>query len=120
MIPLLRQRLGCGTVLLFCALVSAVPLSGSAAAGQESASIFGQVKDESGAIFHSYSSYSRGGEMLLGIYGMLDMMPKGRNETGPSHTLGDWARPHTKYGQGGEVEGDGGYHAPACGCGAHG
>ena len=77
-------------------------------------------KDESGAIFHSYSSYSRGGEMLLGIYGMLDMMPKGRNETGPSHTLGDWARPHTKYGQGGEVEGDGGYHAPACGCGAHG
>jgi predicted dithiol-disulfide oxidoreductase (DUF899 family) len=77
-------------------------------------------RDETGAIFHTYSTYGRGGEMVLGMYGMLDMMPKGRNETGPYHTLADWARPHNMYDAGGEVEGNGRYHAPTCGCSAHG
>jgi len=70
-------------------------------------------KDEAGDIFHTYSAYSRGGENTLGIYGILDSMPKGRNETGPNHSLGDWARPRNMYGKGGEVEGNGRYHAPA-------
>jgi predicted dithiol-disulfide oxidoreductase (DUF899 family) len=34
-----------------------------------------------GEIFRTYSSYARGGEEILGIYGILDAMPKGRNET---------------------------------------
>jgi hypothetical protein len=50
-------------------------------------------KDESGQIFHTYSTYGRGAEQFLGIYGILDVMPKGRNETGPYNRLGDWARP---------------------------
>jgi predicted dithiol-disulfide oxidoreductase (DUF899 family) len=70
-------------------------------------------RDEAGAIFHTYSAYSRGGEDVLGIYGILDSMPKGRNETGPNHSLGDWARPRNMYGQGGEVESNGRYRAPA-------
>lgn len=70
-------------------------------------------KNEAGEIFHTYSAYSRGGEDVLGIYGILDSMPKGRNETGPHHSLGDWARPRNVYGQGGEVESNGRYHAPA-------
>jgi predicted dithiol-disulfide oxidoreductase (DUF899 family) len=69
-------------------------------------------KDDSGEIFHSYSSYGRGGEEILGIYGILDAMPKGRNETGPNHALTDWARPRTMYGKGGSVEANGRYHAP--------
>jgi predicted dithiol-disulfide oxidoreductase (DUF899 family) len=69
-------------------------------------------KDEAGDIFHTYSAYSRGGEDVLGIYGILDSMPKGRNETGPHHSLGDWARPRNMYGKGGEVEGSGRFHAP--------
>jgi len=69
-------------------------------------------KDEAGKIFHTYSAYSRGGEEVLGIYGILDSMPKGRNETGPYHSLGDWARPRNMYGKGGEVEGNGRFHAP--------
>jgi predicted dithiol-disulfide oxidoreductase (DUF899 family) len=77
-------------------------------------------RNEEGEIFHTYSSYGRGGEEVLGIYGILDAMPKGRNETGPSHSLGDWARPRNMYGKGGTVEGNGRYHAPACGCPAHG
>jgi predicted dithiol-disulfide oxidoreductase (DUF899 family) len=76
-------------------------------------------KNEAGQIFHTYSAYSRGGEEVLGIYGILDSMPKGRNETGPHHSLADWARPRNTYGKGGMVEANGRYHAPACGCGAH-
>jgi predicted dithiol-disulfide oxidoreductase (DUF899 family) len=76
-------------------------------------------KDESGQIFHTYSTYGRGGEQFLGIYGYLDVMPKGRNETGPYHSLGDWARPRNMYGKGGIVEGNGRYHAPPCACSIH-
>ena len=77
-------------------------------------------KNEAGEIFHTYSSYGRGGEDALGIYAILDSMPKGRNETGPYHSLGDWARPRTMYGKGGTVEPNGRYHAPTCGCATHG
>lgn len=76
-------------------------------------------KDESEQIFHTYSTYGRGGEQFLGIYGYLDVTPKGRNETGPYHSLTDWARPRTMYGNGGMVEGNGRYHVPTCGCATH-
>jgi predicted dithiol-disulfide oxidoreductase (DUF899 family) len=76
-------------------------------------------KNASGEIFLTYSTFGRGGEQFLGIYGLLDVLPKGRNENGPNHALGDWARPHNMYGQGGTVEVNGRYHAPACGCCAH-
>jgi predicted dithiol-disulfide oxidoreductase (DUF899 family) len=68
-------------------------------------------RNEAGEIFHTYSSYGRGGEEVLGIYGILDAMPKGRNETGPNHSLTDWARPRTMYGKGGTVEANGRYRA---------
>ena len=76
-------------------------------------------KDESGQIFHTYSTYGRGGEQFLGIYGFFDVMPKGRNETGPHHSLTDWARPRNMYAKSGIVEGNGRYHAPACACSIH-
>jgi len=76
-------------------------------------------KNEAGEIFHTYSAYGRGGEEVMGIYGVLDAMPKGRNETGPNHSLTDWARPRNMYGKGGEVERNGRYHAPGCGCAMH-
>lgn len=78
-------------------------------------------KDDSGQIFHTYSAYGRGGEQFLGIYSYFDVMPKGRNENGPYHSLTDWARPRNLYGKGGMVEANGRYHTPACGCGgSHG
>ena len=76
-------------------------------------------KDDSGAIFHTYSTFGRGGEEFLGIYRFLDVMPKGRDENGPYHSLGDWVKPRNMYDEGGMVEGNGRYHAPACGCTAH-
>jgi hypothetical protein len=56
-------------------------------------------KNDAGDVFHTYSAYGRGGEEVVGIYGILDSMPKGRNETGPNHSLTDWARPHNMYGK---------------------
>lgn len=73
-------------------------------------------KDGAGRIFHTYSCYGRGGEQFLGIYRYLDVMPKGRDETGPHHTLADWARPRNRYETGGVVERNGRYHPDTCGC----
>lgn len=55
------------------------------------------VKDEAGTVFHSYSSYGRGNEEVLGTYMLLDLTPKGRNETGPNFNLMDWVRRHDEY-----------------------
>lgn len=55
------------------------------------------LKDEAGDIYHTYSTYGRGGEALLGTYGFLDFTPKGRNENGPNYNLGDWVRRHDQY-----------------------
>jgi predicted dithiol-disulfide oxidoreductase (DUF899 family) len=76
-------------------------------------------KNDNGEIFHTYSTFGRGGEQFLGAYAFLDVMPKGRNENGPYHSLGDWVRPRNMYGKGGIVEGNGRYHAPGCVCAVH-
>ncbi len=76
-------------------------------------------KDDAGTIFHTYSTFSRGGEEFLGAYRYLDVMPKGRDENGPYHSLTDWVRPHDMYAKGGMVEGNGRYHVAACSCAVH-
>jgi predicted dithiol-disulfide oxidoreductase (DUF899 family) len=52
------------------------------------------VKDENGAIFHTYSTYHRGTELLMGAFNWLDLTPKGRNETGGTMS---WVRRHDEY-----------------------
>ena len=54
-------------------------------------------KDEAGQVFHTYSSYARGAEDLITTYMVLDLTPKGRNETGPHRNLMDWVRRHDEY-----------------------
>jgi predicted dithiol-disulfide oxidoreductase (DUF899 family) len=81
-------------------------------------------KDAAGNVFHTYSTHGRGDEMLVGAYMYLDLTPKGRNETGPHHNLGDWVRHHDRYDAGGTVNHQGRYIAAAqadssCGCGKH-
>jgi predicted dithiol-disulfide oxidoreductase (DUF899 family) len=78
------------------------------------------LQDETGDIFHTYSTYGRGDELVDGTYMYLDLTPKGRNETGPHYNLGDWVRHHDRYGAGGSVDPRGRY-VPAqagasCGC----
>ena len=53
-------------------------------------------RDEAGDIFHTYSSYARGGELFLGSYAVLDITPKGRDET-INGNLTDWVRHHDRY-----------------------
>jgi len=60
-------------------------------------------QEANGDVFHTYSSYGRGGEDLLGTYRLLDIVPKGRDETGPNRNLTDWVRHHDRYGDTGKV-----------------
>jgi predicted dithiol-disulfide oxidoreductase (DUF899 family) len=73
-------------------------------------------KTANGDIYHTYSAYARGEEMLMNTYNLLDLTPNGRNETGG---LIDWVRPHDLYGAAGHVN-DAGEWVPAestdCAC----
>ncbi len=55
-------------------------------------------KDDAGTIFHTYSCYARGLDMLNGAYHHLDLVPKGRDEAGFSYPM-EWVRPHDMYGK---------------------
>ena len=54
-------------------------------------------KDADGRIAHTYSTFARGAEPMLGTYAILDLTPKGRDENGPGHNLTDWVRHHDRY-----------------------
>jgi predicted dithiol-disulfide oxidoreductase (DUF899 family) len=54
-------------------------------------------KDESGAVFRTYSSFSRGLDMFIVAYHLLDIVPKGRDESGFTYGM-EWLRHHDRYG----------------------
>jgi predicted dithiol-disulfide oxidoreductase (DUF899 family) len=58
------------------------------------ASVF--YKDASGAVFHTYSAYARGLDILVGAYNFLDLTPKGRDEAELPWTMA-WVRRHDEY-----------------------
>jgi len=53
-------------------------------------------KSEAGEIFHTYSSYARGLDPMVGTYQWLDLTPKGRDEEALAHSMA-WVRHHDKY-----------------------
>ena len=53
-------------------------------------------KDEDGSIYHTYSTYSRGLDMLNGAYHMLDLVPKGRDEESLPWSMA-WLQLHDEY-----------------------
>jgi predicted dithiol-disulfide oxidoreductase (DUF899 family) len=63
-------------------------------------------KDADGNVFHTYSVYGRGVELMMGTYRILDLVPKGRDEDGLEHTM-SWVQYHDSYGCGSSA---------ACGC----
>jgi predicted dithiol-disulfide oxidoreductase (DUF899 family) len=69
-------------------------------------------KDAAGNIFHTYSSYARGLDILIGAYNWLDITPKGRDEEGLRHTMA-WVRHHDKYDEGYKVNARAEYVQPA-------
>jgi predicted dithiol-disulfide oxidoreductase (DUF899 family) len=54
------------------------------------------IKDERGTVFHTYSTYERGLDTLVGTYNFLDMAPKGRDEDALPWTMA-WVRRHDEY-----------------------
>lgn len=55
-------------------------------------------KDATGTVFHTYSCYGRGLDMLNGAYHHLDVVPKGRDEAGLSYPQA-WVKHHDRYGE---------------------
>ncbi len=58
------------------------------------ASVF--AKNAEGAVYHTYSAYARGLDHLLGVYGYLDLTPKGRDEDTLPYPMA-WVRHHDRY-----------------------
>jgi predicted dithiol-disulfide oxidoreductase (DUF899 family) len=58
---------------------------------REGASVF--FKDPAGNVFHTYSAYARGIDLVNTAYNYMDLLPKGRDEGSPL----DWIRHHDKY-----------------------
>ena len=54
-------------------------------------------KDAAGGVFHTYSTYGRGVELLMGTYRILDLVPKGRDEDHLGFAM-EWVRYHDRYG----------------------
>ena len=65
----------------------------TSAANTESPGLSAFFKDDTGEIFHTYSSYGRGPEEMIGTLMILDRAPKGRNETGTMN----FVRRHDEY-----------------------
>jgi predicted dithiol-disulfide oxidoreductase (DUF899 family) len=77
-------------------------------------------KDDTG-IYHTYSGYGRGLDILIGSYNYLDMAPLGRDEDGLAFSMA-WVRHHDQYGPGYAVDPKATYQTPkvaacaGCGC----
>ncbi len=52
-------------------------------------------KDADGKIYHTYSTYERGLDMLNVAYHYMDLVPKGRDESDAE--MGDWLRRRDEY-----------------------
>jgi len=61
--------------------------------GEEWPGVSAFYKDKAGEVFHTYSTFGRGVEVMMGTYAMLDLAPKGRNEDEGM----DWVRRHDRY-----------------------
>lgn len=74
------------------------------------ASVF--YRDDASNIYHTYSTYGRGLDMLVGTYNWIDLTPKGRNEEGLKFPMA-WVRHHDKYDTNYQVDANAGYVQPA-------
>jgi predicted dithiol-disulfide oxidoreductase (DUF899 family) len=53
-------------------------------------------KNDAGEVFHTYSTYGRGVEVMMHTYNMLDLVPKGRDERDVEYKM-EWVRHHDRY-----------------------
>lgn len=64
--------------------------------GEEAPGISVFYKDDAGDVFHTYSTYGRGVEVMMGAYNLMDLTPKGRDERDVDYKM-EWVRHHDKY-----------------------
>jgi predicted dithiol-disulfide oxidoreductase (DUF899 family) len=53
-------------------------------------------KDDAGQVFHTYSTFGRGVEVMMGAYLLMDLTPKGRDEREVPYKM-EWVRHHDRY-----------------------
>jgi predicted dithiol-disulfide oxidoreductase (DUF899 family) len=53
-------------------------------------------RDDADEVFHTYSTYARGVEVMMGTYDMLDLTPRGRDERDVENKM-EWVRHHDRY-----------------------
>lgn len=63
---------------------------------QEAPGISVFCKDGAGQVFHTYSTYGRGVEVMMGAYRLMDLAPRGRNERDVFYKM-EWVRHHDRY-----------------------
>ena len=54
------------------------------------------VRNDAGEVFHSYSTFGRGVEVMMGAYNLIDLTPWGRQEQDLAQTMA-WVRHHDRY-----------------------
>jgi len=67
-------------------------------------------KNAAGQVFHTYSTYGRGLDMLIGAYHFLDLAPKGRDEDALQWSMA-WVRHHDRY-DGAAIDPEASYQQP--------
>ncbi|PPE74261.1 DUF899 domain-containing protein [Solimonas fluminis] len=55
-------------------------------------------KDDAGQVFHTYSTYGRGVELMMGTYELIDITPRGRDEAALPYPMA-WVKHHDRYAQ---------------------
>jgi predicted dithiol-disulfide oxidoreductase (DUF899 family) len=64
--------------------------------GTEAPGVSVFARDEAGAVFHTYSAYSRGLDALNVTYQLVDLTPKGRDEGGLDFPMA-WVKHKDRY-----------------------
>jgi len=65
-------------------------------ASEEAPGISVFSRDDAGAVFHTYSTFGRGVEVMMGTYRLLDLAPRGRDERDVPYKM-EWVRHHDRY-----------------------
>jgi predicted dithiol-disulfide oxidoreductase (DUF899 family) len=65
--------------------------------GEEWPGVSAFYRDDAGEAFHTYSTYGRGVEVMMGTYRMLDLTAEGRHERDDTPYKMEWVRHHDRY-----------------------
>lgn len=63
---------------------------------EEAPGVSAFYRNDAGEIFHTYSTFGRGVEVMMGAYDMMDLTPKGRSERDVPYKM-EWLRHHDLY-----------------------